>query len=142
VWGRFSQLLSSTRRGARLARLLAVEALRAWDVPPSVLERAEQIVAELAANAAFHGQVRGRDIRLTLALGTASGVLHIKVTDARGDQLPTNQADLSPTTNPAAACLVAALADRWGTEPFQPSGKTAWAEIHLDSAAEETLESG
>lgn len=75
----FSQLLSSTRRGARLARLLAVEQLRAWEVSPGVTERAEQIVAELAGNAALHGRVRGRDFRLVLTLNT--GTLRIAVTD-------------------------------------------------------------
>ncbi|GHE78604.1 hypothetical protein GCM10018782_60020 [Streptomyces griseoaurantiacus] len=67
----FSLLLSSTRRGARLARLLAVEQLRAWEVSPGVTERAEQIVAELAGNAALHGRVQGRDFRLVLTLDTA-----------------------------------------------------------------------
>ncbi|MFE4409278.1 hypothetical protein [Streptomyces sp. NPDC056821] len=51
----FAQQLSSTRRGARLARLLAAAELRAWQVSPSVVEHAEQIVAELSANAALHG---------------------------------------------------------------------------------------
>jgi anti-sigma regulatory factor (Ser/Thr protein kinase) len=127
--GRFSQLLSSTRRGARLARLLAVEALRAWDVPPAVLERAEQIVAELAANAVLHGQVRGRDFRLTLVLDTATGTLHIKVTDARGDELPARATESDADHESGRGLLlVAALADRWGTEPFPPSGKTVRAE--------------
>jgi hypothetical protein len=52
----FTRLLSSTRRGARLARLLAAEQLRACEVPSGVVERAEQVVAELAANAVFHGR--------------------------------------------------------------------------------------
>ncbi|WP_245689672.1 hypothetical protein [Streptomyces chattanoogensis] len=64
------QLLSSTRRGARLARLLA----------------------ELAANAAQHGCVRGRDFRLALAYapgsGAGPGMLRIEVTDARGERWP------------------------------------------------------
>ncbi|WP_349239636.1 hypothetical protein [Streptomyces sp. CC208A] len=47
----FAQQLSSTRRGARLARLLVAERLTAWQVSPSVSERAVQITAELAANA-------------------------------------------------------------------------------------------
>ncbi|MDT0616829.1 ATP-binding protein, partial [Streptomyces sp. DSM 40712] len=35
----FAQLLSSTRRGARLARLLAVGQLMSWEVSPGVTER-------------------------------------------------------------------------------------------------------
>ncbi|MFH9466166.1 hypothetical protein ACH4LT_02535 [Streptomyces clavifer] len=57
----FSQLLSSTRGGARLARLLTVTELRSWGIAPHITERAESIVAELAANAVFHGYVKGRD---------------------------------------------------------------------------------
>jgi anti-sigma regulatory factor (Ser/Thr protein kinase) len=135
----FTQLLSSTRRGARLARLLASGQLHAWEVSPTVTERAEQVVAELAANAALHGRVQARDFRVTLALDTTSGVLRIAVTDARGDRpLPT---DVPPDPHQPHALdapilesgrglvLVSALADRWGTEPYQPAGKTVWAEL-------------
>lgn len=47
----FAQRLSATRRGTRLARLLATEQLRTWEMSPTVIERAEQIVAELSTNA-------------------------------------------------------------------------------------------
>lgn len=83
----FTQLLSSTRRGARLARLLATGALQTWDVPPAVAERAEHIVAELAANAVFHGRVRGRDFRLGLTLDPAAGTLRAEVTDELAREL-------------------------------------------------------
>ncbi|MEU9653180.1 ATP-binding protein [Streptomyces sp. NPDC048110] len=132
----FAQLLSSTRRGARLARLLTVEQLRAWPVPHGVTERAEQIVAELSANAALHGRVGSRLFRLTLTLDPTAGLLRVAVTDARGECLP----------SPSAACeapldsesgrgllLVAALADRWGVEPYPPIGKTIWAECDWGS---------
>ncbi|MBK5995566.1 ATP-binding protein [Streptomyces sp. MBT58] len=56
---------SPTRRGARLARLLAVAPLGAWGLPS---ETAAHIVAELAANASVHGRVQGRDFQLTLAV--------------------------------------------------------------------------
>ncbi|GHE94429.1 ATP-binding protein [Streptomyces griseoluteus] len=129
----FAQCLSSTRRGARLARLLAYEQLRAWEVSPSVTECAEQIVAELAANAALHGRVRGRDFRLTLVLNhLAAGILRIAVTDARGDRLPTAVTDFATAPDSESGrglLLVAALADRWGAEPYPPGGKTVWAEL-------------
>ncbi|MGW3442999.1 ATP-binding protein [Streptomyces sp. NPDC001076] len=127
----FAQLLSSTRRGARLARLLATTQLRSWDLSPDVTERAEQIVAELAANAALHGRVQGRDFRLALTLDTTTDLLHIiAVTDAKGGQLPVVPTD-SPTDSETGRglLLVAALADRWGTEPHPPGGKTVWAEV-------------
>ncbi|MFE1858401.1 ATP-binding protein [Streptomyces anandii] len=126
----FVQLLSSTRRGARLARLLATTQLRAWDLSPEVTERAEQIVAELAANAALHGHVQGRDFRLALTFDTTTGLLRIAVTDAKGGQppvLPTESATDGETGR--GLLLVGALADRWGTEPHPPGRKTVWAEV-------------
>ncbi|MCD9872819.1 ATP-binding protein [Streptomyces guryensis] len=126
----FAQLLSSTRRGARLARLLATTQLRAWDLSPDVTERAEQIVAELAANAALHGRVQGRDFRLALTLDTTTGLLRIAVTDAKGGQLPVLPTDSATYGETGRGLfLVSALADRWGTEPHPPSGKTVWAEV-------------
>ncbi|MDH6227837.1 ATP-binding protein [Streptomyces sp. MJP52] len=134
-----TQLLSPTRRGARLARLLALAALHTWQVPASVIERAELIVAELAANAALHGHVDGRNFRLTLtyetddandAAATPTALLRIAVTDARGDRLPAPGPEpASPTAESGRGLLlVAALADRWGVAPYPPSGKTVWAE--------------
>lgn len=126
----FAQLLSSTRRGARLARLLATTQLHAWDLSPEVTERAEHIVAELAANAALHGHVRGRDFRLTLTLDTTTGLLRIAVTDAKGGQLPVVPTDSTTEGETGRGLLlVGALADRWGTEPHPPGGKTVWAEV-------------
>jgi anti-sigma regulatory factor (Ser/Thr protein kinase) len=130
----FSQLLSSTRRGARLARLLAAEQLRSWEATDAVTERAGQIVAELAANAVLHGRVQGRDFRLALAwepIPEAGCVtLRVEVTDARGDRLPTLDARRCTGEESGRGMpIVAALADRWGTEPYPPGGKTVWAEI-------------
>ncbi|MER6751785.1 ATP-binding protein [Streptomyces fungicidicus] len=127
----FTQQLSSTRRGARLARLLTYEQLRAWQVPPGVTDRAEQIVAELAANAALHGHVQVRDFRLILTHEPAAGVLRIAVTDVRGGRRPSPVTDLvTPPDDESGRVLliVTALADRWGAEPYPPGGKTVWAE--------------
>ncbi|MFH9817049.1 ATP-binding protein [Streptomyces sp. NPDC017230] len=134
----FTQQFSSTRRGARLARLLAYEQLRAWQASPYVTDRAEQIVAELAANAALHGRAQGRDFRLSLAHDPAAGVLRIAVTDARGDRLPSPVTDfVTPLDSESGRGLliVTALADRWGTEPYPPGGKTVWAELSHHSAS-------
>ncbi|MFE0455470.1 ATP-binding protein [Streptomyces sp. NPDC058914] len=130
----FAQQLSSTGRGARLARLFAAAEFRAWEVPPSVTERAEHIVAELAANAALHGRVQGRDFRLELRSEPATGLLRIEVTDAGGGHLPSLSADFTmppeaESESGRGLLLVTALADRWGTEPYPPSGKTVWAEV-------------
>ena len=136
----FTQQLSSTRRGARLARLLTCEQLRTWQTPPGVTDRAEQIVAELASNAALHGRVQGREFRLFLSHAPAAGVLRTAVTDARGDRLPAPLTDASPMTDFVTSpdgesgrglLIVTALADRWGSEPYPPGGRTVWAECDL-----------
>ena len=129
----FVQRLSSTRRGARLARLLAAEELRTWPVSPAVTERAEHIVAELAANAALHGRAQGRDFRLTLTFNEATGTVRIEATDTRGEKPPALRPEPQPDDESGRGLLlVAALADRWGTEPYPPSGKTVWAECDMD----------
>ncbi|WP_030901668.1 ATP-binding protein [Streptomyces sp. NRRL F-5126] len=127
----FSQLLSSTRRGARLARLLTVTELHAWDAAPDLTERAELVVGELAANAVLHGRANGRDFRLGLVFDPPRGRLRVDVTDARGDRHPRPP---ETGTAPDALCpggrgllLVAALADHWDTVPYPPSGKTVRA---------------
>ncbi|MBP0456865.1 ATP-binding protein [Streptomyces montanisoli] len=127
----FSQLLSSTRRGARLARLLTVTELHAWGAAPDLTEHAELVVGELAANAVLHGRANGRDFRLGLVFDPSHGRLRIDVTDARGDRSP-QPPGASP--DPDALCpggrgllLVAALADSWDTVPYPPSGKTVRA---------------
>ncbi|MFD3926866.1 ATP-binding protein [Streptomyces sp. NPDC058614] len=122
----FSALLSSTPRGARLARLLTAEQLRSWELP---LEAASQIVAELAANASTHGRIPGRDFRLTLYV--VGDTLRIEVTDTRGDRLPRlNQAEPHADSG-RGLLLVEALADRWGVTPGLPPRKTVWAEVDV-----------
>ncbi|MET7712968.1 ATP-binding protein [Streptomyces sp. NPDC005407] len=127
----FTQLLSSTRRGARLARLLATTQLRTWGAPQDLTERAELVVAELAANAALHGRLPGRCFRLTLAFDPAVDRLSVEVTDARGDRHPRiHSAPAEPDalhTGGRGVALVAALADHWDTVPYPPSGKTVRA---------------
>ncbi|MDN3056773.1 ATP-binding protein [Streptomyces sp. SRF1] len=87
------------------------------------------IIAELAANAALHGRVPGRNFRLTL---TVTGpTLRIEVRDPRVERLPT----VRPAPEPDAPrecghglLLVEELADRWGIVP-ELIGKTVRAEI-------------
>ncbi|MGW1889771.1 ATP-binding protein [Streptomyces sp. NPDC002004] len=122
----FSVLLSPTPRGARLGRLLATEQLRSWGFP---LEPAANVVAELAANAATHGRVPGRDFRLTLHV--AAGTLRIEVTDTRGDRLPCAQPVAPDAESGRGLVLVEALADRWGVTPGPHPRKTVWAELDL-----------
>jgi anti-sigma regulatory factor (Ser/Thr protein kinase) len=126
----FAQRLSSTRRSAHLGRLLAVERLTAWEMSPRVIERAEHVVAELAANAALHGRVQGRDFLLALTLDETAGTLRFAVSDTRGECRPAVPPERGTDDESGRGLLlVDALTDRWGTEPRTPSGKTVWAEI-------------
>ncbi|MEU6624826.1 ATP-binding protein [Streptomyces litmocidini] len=129
----FTQLLSSTRRGARLARLLCLTQLRSWGAPQDLTERAEYVVAELAANAVLHGRLPGRSFRLSLAYDPSPGRLRVEVTDARGDRWPLpHPASTAPERlhdGGRGLTLVAALADYWETLPYPPSGKTVRAEL-------------
>ncbi|MCP9956794.1 ATP-binding protein [Streptomyces sudanensis] len=161
--GTFTQLLSSTRRGARLARLLAVRELHSWGAPDDLTDRAELVVAELAANAVLHGRVPGRGFRLALAFDPSAPCLRVEVTDARGESYPRippaapeaaplppravhpdplRPGPLPPGTLPPDAlrsggrglALVAALADRWDCVPHPPSGKTVRAVLTSPAA--------
>jgi anti-sigma regulatory factor (Ser/Thr protein kinase) len=91
------------------------------------LDRAAHIVAELAANAATHGRVQGRDFRLTLYV--VAGILRIEVSDTRGDQLPRLQQADPRGESGRGLLLVDALADRWGVTPGPRPRKTVWAEV-------------
>jgi anti-sigma regulatory factor (Ser/Thr protein kinase) len=122
----FSVQLSPTPRGARLARLLASEQLRSWGLP---LDPAAHIVAELAANAAAHSRVPGRDFRLTLYV--VGDTLRIEATDTRGDCLPQLQHPTPHAESGRGLVLVDALADRWGTAPGPYPRKTVWAECEV-----------
>ncbi|MFF4247035.1 ATP-binding protein [Streptomyces sp. NPDC001822] len=122
----FTQLLSATRRGARLGRLLAVEQLVAWGWfrDDEATHSASLVVAELASNAVRHGRLEGRGFRLAL-VRLPSGGIRIEVTDPRGERLPVRSGD------GLGMLVVDELAADWGVRPFPPSGKTVWAEISV-----------
>ncbi|WP_236238885.1 ATP-binding protein [Streptomyces sp. CC228A] len=135
-----SRLLPATHLGARQARLVTVLELHDWRCPPDVSERAERIVAELAANAVLHGRVRGRDFRLRLRLDPSAGTLRIEVTDARGERAPApgREAD-GGGEGGRGLLLVDTFADHWGSTSAPPGGKTVWAEIHLAPGGDRPL---
>ncbi|APS19730.1 regulatory protein [Streptomyces sp. Tue 6075] len=124
--GQFAVQLSATRRGARLARLLATEQLRSWGLP---LEDASLVIGELATNAALHGYVPGRDFRITLSV--YDDVLRIEVADTRSDRLPEKRDPDADSEGGRGLLLVEALSVRWGTEHGPFPRKTVWAEVAL-----------
>jgi anti-sigma regulatory factor (Ser/Thr protein kinase) len=129
--------LSSTRRGAHLARKLAVQQLAEWTGLPhdaDVTQAAALVTAELAANAITHGRVPGRDFRLTLRL--LPDAVRIEVTDTRPERPLPQPASEPPTPSPDAPAgrglyLVDAYAARWGCTVHDAYTKTVWAEVSL-----------
>ncbi|GGS63820.1 ATP-binding protein [Streptomyces griseoviridis] len=124
-----NQRFSATRRGARLARLLAAHQLTAWGYPHGTEghDTVVLVVAELAANAALHGRVPGRDFALSLAHDPDRGVVRIEVSDTH----PALPARLAPAPDQAGGrglLLVEALAVDWGVRDRLGPGKTVWAE--------------
>lgn len=126
-----TQRLSSTPRGARLARRLAAQQLAEWGYPhdSDVNDAAQHVVAELAANAVTHGRVPGRDFELRLLL-LPEDTLRIEVSDARGERqlrvVPWWEVD----EGGRGLVIVSVLARTWGVAE-RDVGKTVWVELAL-----------
>ncbi|MEV4425084.1 ATP-binding protein [Streptomyces sp. R-07] len=119
----FTLRLSATRRGARLARLLAVQQLHDWGLTGS--DAIELVVAELANNAVQHGWVPGRDFEVRMERG--GDHVRVELSDARGESLPMAR---EPDEGGYGLLLVAALATAWGVKD-RSVGKTVWATVPL-----------
>ncbi|MFI6652083.1 ATP-binding protein [Streptomyces sp. NPDC050529] len=137
----FVQRFTATRRGARLARRLAVHQLDEWGVPygSELSDDVAVIVAELAANAVVHGYVPGRDFELRLTAGAAG--LRIEVSDARGERRPEMSAPEVGAEAGHGLHLVEALAAKWGGVAERVIGKTVWAECRTGWSAPWTVAS-
>ncbi|MFF3738782.1 ATP-binding protein [Streptomyces sp. NPDC002566] len=133
----FTQRLSPTPRGARLARHLALNQLDAWGIPhgTDVSDAVAVIVAELAANAVTHGRVPGRDFELRLSL--VAGSVRVEVSDTRAEPpLPPGpgavREPLPLEEGGRGLVLVHALAARWEVVDREPPpGKTVRAEVDV-----------
>ncbi|MFJ9628175.1 ATP-binding protein [Streptomyces sp. NPDC101175] len=131
----FTQRLSPTPRGARLARHLALNELHTWGIRygSDTSHAVAVIVAELAANAVTHGRVPGRDFELRLSLVTGS--VRIEVTDTRSGLCPPGpgavREPLPLAESGRGLVLVAAVADRWEVVDRAPLGKTVCAEVDV-----------
>ncbi|MFJ9595565.1 ATP-binding protein [Streptomyces virginiae] len=124
----FTQRFTSTCRGARLARQLALVELHDWGFPESTALSADTglLVAELAANAVRHGRVPGRDFELKLTL--LEDFLRIEVSDARRDRRPAVQPHAYQAESGYGLRIVDAVAAAWGVTD-RIVGKTVWAEL-------------
>ncbi|WNE99361.1 ATP-binding protein [Streptomyces luomodiensis] len=131
----FTQRFSSTPLGARLARRLTLHQLQDWGIPHGTRtsDAAALVVAELAANAATHGRVPGRDFELRLTL--TETVLRIEVSDTRGEKRPPSPGAVAAppalSETRRGLLLVDSLADRWTVLDRTPVGKTVRAELDL-----------
>ncbi|MEV1024816.1 ATP-binding protein [Streptomyces sp. NPDC050264] len=128
----FTQRLSSTPRGARLARVLVAQHLDDWGHPYGcdANDTLALLTAELAANAVRHGHVQGRDFQVRLT-EYADRTLRVEVTDQRGERMPCPRAHTGEGEGGRGLVLVQALAARWGVAPHPAAapGKTVWAEF-------------
>jgi anti-sigma regulatory factor (Ser/Thr protein kinase) len=127
---------TSSPRGARLARGLAVHCLEEWGYPPSsdTSCTVALLVGELAANAVQHGSLPGRDFGLRIGLDEAAGLVRVEVADAASAKRPPAS---PPSSHPdresgRGLLLVDVLAVRWGSAPRRPIGKTVWAEVAVE----------
>jgi anti-sigma regulatory factor (Ser/Thr protein kinase) len=79
----FARRFSATRRGARLARLLATHQLAEWGHPHGgeTHDAVVLFVAELTANAVLHGRVPGRAFALSLTYCADRDTIRVEVTD-------------------------------------------------------------
>ncbi|MFD4758910.1 ATP-binding protein [Streptomyces sp. NPDC058439] len=92
-------------------------------------EDAGHVIAELASNAALHGQVPGRDFRIMLTV--TGDTLRIEVADALGDALPRIPERNDDSEAGRGLMLVEAIAIRWGVQMGPFPRKTVWAEVAL-----------
>lgn len=131
----FTHAFPATLLGASLARRAAVARLDDWGVPPGSphSDTVTLLVAELAANAARHGRVPGRNFELRLLLHKrthTTAAVRVEVSDThprRPDPTTVTMADTDADGGRGLA-LVKAVADDWGVEDRTGPGKTVWAQ--------------
>jgi anti-sigma regulatory factor (Ser/Thr protein kinase) len=127
--------LSSTPRGARLARLLTERQLDAWGLPRTapVAVAVLAVTAELAANAITHGRTPGRDFEVRLTWVRAGSRVRVEVGDTRTDRLPPEpekaHAPGATDIGGRGLLIVDALAERWGCTMRDAHVKVVWAEV-------------
>jgi anti-sigma regulatory factor (Ser/Thr protein kinase) len=137
---RLALRFSSTRRGAHLARQLAVQQFTEWTGLPHGSDPAHTVAvltAELASNAVRHGSLPGRDFRLALLL--LPYALRVEVTDTRPERRPEPASTVSQSLDVPSGrglLLVEAYAERWGWECRDAYTKTVWGEVVLPSSPE------
>lgn len=106
------------------ARRFARAQLRAWNLP-GLMDAAELVSNELAANAVEHGAGPFIAVRLELS----GGAVTVKVWDADGDRMPMlpDPAPSHLNEHGRGLLLTEALSSQWGAYRPPAGGKVVWA---------------
>ncbi|MFK0288895.1 ATP-binding protein [Streptomyces sp. NPDC090442] len=126
---RFS--VSGTPAAAASARRRLVAAMRDWGLPADsdVLHVAELMAGELLSNAVRHAGPGAA----TVTARCDGNAIRVEVSDSSRD-LPRPRSPSQDDEHGRGLSIVAALADRYGTEPTA-SGKRCWADVRLQEAS-------
>jgi anti-sigma regulatory factor (Ser/Thr protein kinase) len=124
--------LVPARRAPRLARAFAADTLEPWAVPAEKVEAVQLVVSELVTNAVLHAP-ESTSITLELVLTGEAVLVMVSDASSREPPQPWRQASWSAQGGRGVA-LVDTIADRWGTEPRSPRGKTVWCELRAEPA--------
>jgi anti-sigma regulatory factor (Ser/Thr protein kinase) len=124
--------LAPARRAPRLARAFAADTLESWAVPAEEVEAVQLVVSELVTNAVLHAP---ESTSITLELVLTREAVRVMVSDGSSHEPrpPWRQASWSAQGG-RGVTLVDTIADRWGTEPRSPRGKTVWCELRAEPA--------
>jgi serine/threonine-protein kinase RsbW len=121
----YAQTLPRIPVSASHARQLVAHALHTWGLE-SLLERVEQCVAELVANAVQHSG--SRSIRVTVSRSSDS---RVRIAVTQRDCAPP-LADRRPADEHGRGLiLITALSSRWGSDSERHVFR-CWCEFHLD----------
>ena len=108
-------------RSAGRARQFVADRLMAWG-RDAFVDDASIVVAELATNAVLHA-----GSEFIVALASHGDTVRVSVRDA-SSRLPAMQDPTPSSISGRGLVLVAAVAQRWGTE-LLPDGKVVWADL-------------
>lgn len=129
----FAATLTSTRRGARLARLLETQQLDAWGHPYAVTPRTPPPSSSpsWAANAVRHAALPGHNFHLALSRRRprSRNPPHRALRRPRREATPAPPAPES--TSGRGLLLVENVATCWGVADRDPIGKTVWVELDI-----------
>ncbi|UZJ33754.1 ATP-binding protein [Streptomyces endophytica] len=120
-----------TPAAAASARRRLVAAIRDWGLPAGSepLHAAELMAGELLSNAVQHAGPGA----VTVTARCDGNAIRVEVSDSTRD-LPRPRSPSQDDEHGRGLSIVAALADRYGTEPTA-SGKRCWAEVHLQAVS-------